>query len=139
MSGILAGKTSIGKQRAFALRDAYGFDVSFLLTGVGSLIPGEGNAYAAPESKAPGHEAPAGLPSGAVAHGWLVDFSSMMSRLDEIARRVVAIQDDIREFRRDRGGGDPEKERLWELVDRLTRAGDAAPGKDADGGKSAKD
>ena len=139
ISNMLAGRDPMGKQRAFALRDAYGFDVTFLLTGVGSLIPGEGNAYAAPESKAPGHEDAPGIPAGAVAHGWLDGFSSMMSRLDDIARRVVAIQDDIREFRRDRGGGDPEKERLWELVDRLTRAGDAAPGKDADGGKSAKD
>ena len=139
MSGILAGKTSIGKQRAFALHDAYGFDVTFLLTGVGSLIPGEGNAYAAPESRAPEREDAPGLPAGAVPHGWLADFPAMMSRLDDIARRVAAIQDDIREFRRDRGGGDPEKERLWELVGRLTRAGDAASGKDADGGKSAKD
>lgn len=139
MSGILAGKTSIGKQRAFALHDAYGFDVTFLLTGVGSLIPGEGNAYAAPEPKTPGHEDAPGLPAGAVTHGWLVDFPAMMSRLDDIARRIAAIQDDIREFRRDQGGGDPEKERLWELVGRLTRAGDAASGKDADGGKSEKD
>ena len=56
-----------------------------------------------------------------------------------VARRIAAIQDDIREFRRDQGGGDPEKERLWELVGRLTRAGDAASPKDEDGGKSAKD
>lgn len=137
MSGILAGKTSIGKQRAFALHDAYGFDVTFLLTGIGSLIPGEGNAYAAPESRAPERED--ARDSGAVPHGWLADFSSMMSRLDDIARRIAAIQDDIREFRRDQGGGDPEKERLWELVGRLTRAGDAASKKDADGGKSEKD
>lgn len=139
VSNMLAGRDPMGKQRAFALHDAYGFDVTFLLTGVGSLIPGEGNAYAAPESRAPELEDAPGLPAGAVPHGWLADFPAMMSRLDDIARRVAAIQDDIREFRRDRGGGDPEKERLWELVGRLTRAGDAAPGKDADGGKSAKD
>lgn len=139
ISNMLAGRDSIGKQRAFALHDAYGFDVTFLLTGVGSLIPGEGNAYAAPEPKTPGHEDAPGLPAGAVTHGWLVDFPAMMSRLDDIARRIAAIQDDIREFRRDKGGGGPENDRLWELVDRLTRVGDAAPGKDADGGKSAKD
>lgn len=71
ISNMLAGRDSIGMQRAFALHDAYGFDVTFLLTGVGSLIPGEGNAYAAPESKAPGHEDAPGIPAGAVAHGWL--------------------------------------------------------------------
>lgn len=139
VSNMLAGRDPMGKQRAFALHDAYGFDVTFLLTGIGSLIPGEGNAYAAPESRAPELEDAPGLPAGAVPHGWLADFSSMMSRLDDIARRIAAIQDDIREFRRDQGGGDPEKERLWELVGRLTRAGDAASPKDADGGKSAKD
>lgn len=139
VSNMLAGRDSLGPQRAFALHDAYGFDVTFLLTGIGSLIPGEGNAYAAPESRAPEPEDAPGLPAGAVPHGWLADFSSMMSRLDDIARRIAAIQDDIREFRRDQGGGDPEKERLWELVGRLTRAGDAASQKDADGGKSAKD
>lgn len=138
-SNMLAGRDPMGKQRAFALHDAYGFDVTFLLTGIGSLIPGEGNAYAAPESRAPEREDAPGLPAGAVPHGWLADFPAMMSRLDDIARRVAAIQDDIREFRRDQGGGDPEKERLWELVGRLTRAGDAASQKDADGGKSAKD
>lgn len=139
VSNMLAGRDPMGKQRAFALHDAYGFDVTFLLTGIGSLIPGEGNAYAAPESRAPEREDAPGLPAGAVPHGWLADFSSMMSRLDDIARRIAVIQDDIREFRRDQGGGDPEKERLWELVGRLTRAGDAASPKDADGGKSAKD
>lgn len=139
VSNMLAGRDPMGKQRAFALHDAYGFDVTFLLTGIGSLIPGEGNAYAAPESRAPEREDAPGLPAGAVPHGWLADFPAMMSRLDDIARRVAAIQDDIREFRRDQGGGDPEKERLWELVGRLTRAGDAASQKDADGGKSAKD
>lgn len=139
VSNMLAGRDPMGKQRAFALHDAYGFDVTFLLTGIGSLIPGEGNAYAAPESRTPEPEDAPGLPAGAVPHGWLADFSSMMSRLDDIARRIAAIQDDIREFRRDQGGGDPEKERLWELVGRLTRAGDAASPKDADEGKSAKD
>jgi len=62
MSNMLSGATAIGKSRAQALHDAYGFDVGFLLTGVGSLIPGVGNTYAARPSAAT-EEAPGNAPT----------------------------------------------------------------------------
>lgn len=65
MSNMLSGATAIGKSRAQALHDAYGFDVGFLLTGVGSLIPGRGNAYAARPAENTPAKAPENAPSEA--------------------------------------------------------------------------
>lgn len=39
ISNMLAGRDSIGKNRAIQLHEAYGFSIRFLMTGEGALVP----------------------------------------------------------------------------------------------------
>lgn len=144
MSGILSGNTAIGKQRAQALHDAYGFDIGFLLSGVGSLIPGEGNTYAAPPEPEQPPEPPKpdprpGLPPGAVNTQWLTDLSAMMKQMADLSNRVLSLQSELQRMQQKPSGLDPEKERLWDLVDRLTQAGVLPAKKDENGENPPKD
>ena len=144
MSGILSGATAIGKQRAQALHEAYGFDIGFLLTGVGSLIPGEGNSYAAPpESEKPPeplrNDPRADIPPLEVNTQWLTDLSAMMKQMTDLSNRVLSLQSELQRMQQKPPSPDPEKERLWDLVDRLTRAGVLPDKKDGNGENPPKD
>ncbi len=130
----------MGKQRAQALHDAYGFDIGFLLTGVGSLIPGEGNTYAAPpESEPPQQDPRADIPPVAVNTQWLTDLSAMMKQIADLSNRVLSLQSELQRMQQKPSNLDPEKERLWDLVDRLTQAGVLPAKKEENGGNPPKD
>ncbi len=147
VSNLLAGRDPLGKQRAQALHDAYGFDIGFLLTGVGSLIPGEGNVYAAPpESEKPPEPRPeppadprAGIPPPEVNTQWLSDLSAMMKQMADLSNRVLSLQSELQRMQQKPQTPDPEKERLWDLVGRLTQAGVLPAKKDENGGNPPKD
>ena len=144
VSNMLAGRDPMGKQRAQALHEAYGFDIGFLLTGVGSLIPGEGNSYAAPPESEKPPEPPrndprADTPPLEVNTQWLTDLSAMMKQMTDLSNRVLSLQSELQRMQQKPPAPDPEKERLWDLVDRLTRAGVLPDKKDGNGENPPKD
>lgn len=91
ISNYLAGRRAFSKKLAAKMAEAYGFDIHFLITGEGSLFP----------------------PTQSVGNGAIVNGGRVSGGIN-VSADIAAKDAEISHLRK-------ENERLWEIIQNLTK------------------